>query len=198
MPIEYSPLLETETSQLPAVQWEALVSNPLYQIMFPKGSTPALLDYTFVQTQKHSRFPSVRFYKVTDTDCLPSKIVGFAKWIIYDTERDSPEEGQWRPEEQRDPAPVEDVDIEVAKEWTPKLREIRRITMGGKPHCRESSISYILENGVTRSTCPLIKARSHSPRHPSRSSQLPRTRHWCLPGKFGHGHRRRRKLAMLP
>ena len=154
MTIEYSPILETEVCQLPDIQWEALLSNDLYRIMFPKGATPALLDYTSVQARRHIRYPCVRFYKATDKDRSQSKLVAFAKWIIYDKERHPPEEGQWRPEEQRDPAPAEDLDIEVAKEWTPKLREMRRITMGGKPHCRESSFSYVQANRTTSLNVP--------------------------------------------
>lgn len=67
--------------RLAEIQWAALNSNPLTQVLYPRGPTPALSDYTIGSYKRTATFPSAKLIKATNT--ATSEIVGFAKWILY-------------------------------------------------------------------------------------------------------------------
>ena len=71
----------SDVPHLAAIQWAALNNNPLTQILYPRGPTPALTEYTTSSYKRSSTFPSAKLVKATNI--ATGEIVGFAKWILY-------------------------------------------------------------------------------------------------------------------
>ena len=81
MPYIIEAVVPADIPHLTTIQWAALSHNPLIQILYPKGATPALIAFTTSSYERATSFPSARLIKATDE--TTGEIVGFAKWIIY-------------------------------------------------------------------------------------------------------------------
>ncbi|KAL8813930.1 MAG: hypothetical protein Q9223_006813 [Gallowayella weberi] len=64
-----------------SIQWQASATNPLWQLIFPRGGTRALLDNIAHHMQREFGDTTVHFYKVVDT-LDPGKIIAYAKWTV--------------------------------------------------------------------------------------------------------------------
>ncbi|KAL9102420.1 MAG: hypothetical protein Q9163_002442 [Psora crenata] len=81
MPYTIAPVNPADIPFLTAIQWAALSTNPLIQVLYPRGATPALKAFTIASYERAITFPSARLIKATDD--ATGELVGFAKWIIY-------------------------------------------------------------------------------------------------------------------
>ena len=81
MPYSVSIVQPADIPRLAEIQWAALSSNPLTRVLYPRGATPALLEYTTNSYKRTSSFPSAKLIKATND--ATGEIVGFAKWILY-------------------------------------------------------------------------------------------------------------------
>ena len=76
-----APVHPADIPHLTAIQWAALGSNPLTQVLYPRGPTPALTAFTTASYERATSFPSVQLINAINK--ATGEIVGFAKWIIY-------------------------------------------------------------------------------------------------------------------
>ena len=81
MPISIATVRPADIPHLTAIQWAALSNNPLIQVLYPRGATPALTAFTTASYERATSFPSAWLIKATDD--ITGEIVGFAKWIFY-------------------------------------------------------------------------------------------------------------------
>ena len=71
----------SEISRLAEIQWTALHSNPLIQVLYPRGATTALIEFTTESYKRSFAFPSATLIKATNDST--GEIIGFAKWVMY-------------------------------------------------------------------------------------------------------------------
>ena len=81
MSYSVSAVQPADIPRLADIQWAALSSNPLTKVLYPRGPTSALLEYTNNSYRRTSAFPSAKLIKATKD--ATGEIVGFAKWILY-------------------------------------------------------------------------------------------------------------------
>ena len=81
MPYAVTPIQPSDIPRIADIQWIALSSNPLIQVLYPRGATPELTAFTIASYQRSLTFPSVTIIKATDEST--GEVAGFAKWILY-------------------------------------------------------------------------------------------------------------------
>ena len=85
-----STVQPTDIPRLAEIQWAALSSNALTTVLYPRGATSELMEYTIQSYKRTATFPSAKLVKATNT--VTGEVVGFAKWVVY---RRDDEIGMW-------------------------------------------------------------------------------------------------------
>ena len=129
MPIILQEATPSDLDRLIKIQFLAFGESYFNQILFPGKVTPDAHSKAVERARKDMKDPCTKFMKAVDTD-LNDEIVGFAKWLIYKSERP---ESEWMHMEKREWG--EGVNAPALNEFIGMVHETRMKNMGGKPHC---------------------------------------------------------------
>ncbi|KAL8647932.1 MAG: hypothetical protein Q9210_005270 [Variospora velana] len=146
MPFEVHPCNLEDLPLCTAIQWQALASNPFWQVHFPNGGTQDLQNCMTYHTEYEFNNLDLYVFKAVNTS-RPNDILGYAKWTIeegnlisgadagktttgeqtatqHETATDSPSFC---------PPPVADEDSNdsLFKAWLPEVMDIRRTYLTG-------------------------------------------------------------------
>ncbi|KAL9014434.1 MAG: hypothetical protein Q9173_000916 [Seirophora scorigena] len=140
MPFEVHPCDLEDLSICTAVQWQALASNPFWQVHFPNGGTPDLQRRMTYHEEYEFRNLDIHVFKAVDAS-RPDVILGYAKWIVEEGDLISGADaeqttiGEQTASQQQtatnslsfSPPPVADEDSNdsVFKAWLPGVVDIR-------------------------------------------------------------------------
>ena len=153
------PLQPADIPNLVEIQWAALSNNPLIQVLYPKGATPALTAFTAASYQRALTFPSATILKAIDEST--GEIVGFAKWIYYRQEEEqnlhqSAANGQrqsqgsrrssgWQKEEGLMPTIPPDCHYMLLDKWGSIINKTRKRITGLRGHACSTGAPCSLE-----------------------------------------------------
>lgn len=81
MPLEISPILESDLPSIVPLGYHAFAANPVFPALFPAGASEAYVEfYTQFYLKDMRTDPTLRFMKCVDT--TTNEIISFAEWFI--------------------------------------------------------------------------------------------------------------------
>lgn len=152
MPYAVTPIQPSDIPRIVEVQWAALSSNPLTQVLYPRGATAELTAFTIASYQRSLTFPSATIIKATNEST--GEVVGFAKWILYrqDEEQELHQSGEgsqrgskgssrrssgWQKEKHLMPSVPPDCHGMLLERWGEVINKTRKRITGPRGHaCR--------------------------------------------------------------